>query len=162
MPQHRWASPNRFPFSLLTSRRSALILAFLLTATSAGATGAAGATGTCIVDREALLELDQNAFDQDMEGGWRPVANRPECRGEAADLIAEYRQRRIDSGADDSDLSILYWHEGQLRAMDDDSEAAATLFEASYSPGDDPTWVHYAEASIALEGVGTTMRCLSV
>ena len=43
----------------------------------------------CIENRSALLALDQKAFDQTLDSGWRPIANRPECRLAAADLIRD-------------------------------------------------------------------------
>ena len=87
---------KRFPV------RSSLAVALLL----AGAAYPAAALETqppaegdaaapCIApgEREELLALDQQSFDQDLEGGWRPIAARPECRLAAADLIREYRER---------------------------------------------------------------------
>jgi hypothetical protein len=45
----------------------------------------------CEFDREKLLALDQDAFDQDMNGGWRKLGNVPKCQSVAADLIRDYR-----------------------------------------------------------------------
>ncbi|MEQ8433194.1 MAG: hypothetical protein RIA71_03045, partial [Oceanicaulis sp.] len=48
----------------------------------------------CGVDEDrlaALLALDQDAFDQDMNGGWRVVARQDSCRAAAADLIEVWR-----------------------------------------------------------------------
>lgn len=113
---------------------------------------AGAAADDCIGDRDALLALDQNAFDQDLDGGWRAVAARDGCRGAAADLIAEYRARMLarpvfdDAGPSAS--AILYWHEGQLRAGLGETDAAIGLFRASVK-ADDPAWNAYVAASIA-------------
>ena len=65
----------------------------------------------CQFDRPALLALGVDAFDQDLKGGWRVIANKKGCEDEAAELIQQYREQQEGS------LSILYWHEGQLRAF---------------------------------------------
>jgi len=44
----------------------------------------------CTYDRAAMLALDEQAFDQDMAGGWRPLSGRG-CHREAADLIRDWR-----------------------------------------------------------------------
>ena len=45
----------------------------------AAALAAAPAAAPCTYDRDRLLSLDQKAFDQDLEGGWRALANDPRC-----------------------------------------------------------------------------------
>jgi hypothetical protein len=98
-----------------------------------------------VTDREALMALNIHAFDQDLNGGWRPIAARDGCVGEAADLIRAYREFVT------SRTLILYWHEGQLRAQLGETEAAIALFEQSrYEPADDEYgWNHYVDATIA-------------
>lgn len=89
--------------------------------------------------------FDRNAFDQDMEGGWRPLAMRG-CDLEAAELIREWRHQKRDHA------SILYWHEGQLRAQSGQTEQAISLFRLTYkSPDDDADfgWNHYVDGTIA-------------
>lgn len=99
---------------------------------------------SCDVDRTRLLNLDQPKFDQDMAGGWRALAARHGCELVAADLLRDYRQ------AHGSEESILYWHEGQLRAGAGQTEQAATLMERSRRPANDATgWNEYADATIA-------------
>jgi hypothetical protein len=105
---------------------------------------AAAAPAPCVVDRERLLALDPPAFDQDLAGGWRAVAAREECQSAAADLIRDYRRMH---GLNDS---ILYWHEGQLRALAGQTSAAITLFERSRKgPADRFGWDAYVDATIA-------------
>lgn len=98
----------------------------------------------CSYDREVLLELDQDAFDQDLNGGWRAVARHESCLGVAANLIRDYRETRgLESG-------ILYWHEGQLRAMTGATEEAIQLFERARGMENDPYgWNLYVDATIA-------------
>ena len=101
------------------------------------------AADPCQVDRHALLALNQDAFDQDMTGGWRELADRPGCMASAADLIRAYRAHA------QSRLSILYWHEGQLRATLGDYAAAIPLLEASRKPQDSSGWNPYVDATVA-------------
>jgi hypothetical protein len=99
----------------------------------------------CTYDRSRLMSLDQNSFDQDMDGGWRALAKKHECLLTAADLIRDYRETH-SSGF----TAILLWHEGQLRATAGDSSAAITLFELSHLPADvSPGWNEYVDATIA-------------
>lgn len=108
-------------------------------------------SATCSYDREALLALDQRAFDQDTNGGWRAIARREECVGVAADLIRQYREAR------DANPLMLYWHEGQLRATIGQTEQAIALFEQSRHLRDTPSvpklyveaWNLYVQATIA-------------
>lgn len=111
--------------------------------------GESSAAADCSYDRDALLALDQRAFDQDMKGGWRAVARREECIGVAADLIRDYREAR---GQDSPLLYWLYWHEGQLRATLGETEEAIGLFQQSRDPKDTPyahAWNLYVDATIA-------------
>ena len=88
------------------------------------------------------MALDQRAFDQDMDGGWRTLAHDPACRAAAADLIRDYREAHALTD------SILFWHEGQMRAEAGQTHAAIVLFNRSRH--DDPFgWNLYVDASIA-------------
>lgn len=98
----------------------------------------------CDYDRASMMALGQPAFDQDMDGGWRAVARRPGCELAAADLVRDYRatHRLADT--------ILYWHEGQLRASAGQETAAIALFERSRKQPDDGFgWNFYVDATIA-------------
>lgn len=71
------------------------------------ALAAAAATGggpACEHDRAVLLALDQPAFDQDMQGGWRALAAKG-CELEAAELIRLWRDAH---GATDTILGNPY------------------------------------------------------
>lgn len=106
----------------------------------------------CFEDRAALLALDQDAFDQDMNGGWRAVAARSHCVGAAADLLHDYREQQIAAGVGPGGLSILYWHEGQLRAgLNGRAEMtrAIALFEQSRKQEDSAGWNLYVDGTIA-------------
>ncbi len=99
---------------------------------------------SCAYDRGRLMALDQQAFDQDMQGGWRVLAREPACVGVAADLIRDYREAHHLSA------TILYWHEGQMRAEAGQYEAAIALFDRSRHPEPDAFgWNIYVDASIA-------------
>jgi hypothetical protein len=91
-----------------------------------------------------MLALSRRAFDQDLQGGWRAVSARDGCIAAAADLIRDYRERhRLND-------TILFWHEGQLRASDGQTEAASALFERSRKePADAFGWNQYVDATIA-------------
>jgi hypothetical protein len=98
----------------------------------------------CAYDRQQMLALDQRAFDQDMNGGWRALSRREGCALAAADLIRDYRQSHRLSD------TILYWHEGQLRASAGQTETAIALFEQSRTnPDDGYGWNAYVDATIA-------------
>lgn len=87
----------------------------------------------CAHNRAALLTLTPAAFDQDLEGGWRPLGANPECAAVAADLLAAYRKThwgKLTPG----ELHLNFWHEGQLRASLDQTEAATRLMMAGVNP----------------------------
>jgi sirohydrochlorin ferrochelatase len=91
----------------------------------------------CAYDRDAMLALAPEDFDQDLAGGWRPLGNRDECREAAADLLAIYRQAHWgDLNVDQ--LHTNYWHEGQLRAALGQKDRAVRLLLAGVSPSNIP------------------------
>ena len=97
-------------------------------------------------DEEAMLALDEAAFDQDLpDGGWRKIGNIPGCEAAAAELIAAYRTRHPDSS------STVAWHEGQMLASAGMNELAIPALEAArMDPALDPAeWNHYVDATIA-------------
>ena len=103
---------------------------------------------SCSYDKEALLSLDEQSFDQDLSnggGGWRKIANVPGCEIAAADLLAAYRV------AHPSSSSTLTWHEGQMRASAGDYSQAIPLLEsAKKAPLQDKTgWNAYVDATVA-------------
>ena len=105
----------------------------------------AAPSSPCQYDRARLLALDQNAFDQDMTGGWRKLEE-DGCEAEAADLVRDWR---IAHNARDS---ILFWHEGQLRADLGQTEKAIALFRQSYKSVKQDHgmgWNFYVDGTIA-------------
>lgn len=100
----------------------------------------------CSYDLDAMLELDRQAFDQDLpDGGWRGLS-RKGCDEAAAELIREWRHEKRDH------TSVLYWHEGQMRASVGQTEEAIALFELTRSSIDDDAdfgWNHYVDGTIA-------------
>jgi hypothetical protein len=115
------------------------MFAFLL----AAALAAAPPADPCAYDRDRLLALDQNAFDQDLKGGWRVLAENPRCYVAAADLIRDYRE------AHHSTDTILFWHEGQMRASARQTAAAIALFEKSRKTRDSIGWNFYVDGTVA-------------
>ncbi len=99
--------------------------------------------GPCAYDRAAMLALDRQAFDQDLDGGWRALSVRTGCILAAAELIRDYRETHP------SDPGILYWHEGQLRANAGQTGQAIALFDRSRKTDDPFGWNLYVDASIA-------------
>lgn len=99
----------------------------------------------CSYDRAALIALDQDSFDQKLDGGWRGLANRG-CDHAAAEAIRDWRE------ANKAEASALYWHEGQMRAYAGETDAAIGLFRlARTRTGGDQggAWALYVDGSIA-------------
>ncbi|WP_122464606.1 hypothetical protein [Brevundimonas lutea] len=96
----------------------------------------------CDFDRDAMLAMDEQTFDQTPEG-WRSLHGEG-CIDQAAQLIADYRAHTGSEG------HMLYWHEGQLRAEQGQSDAAIALLDQARQPAlDFQGWDHYVDASIA-------------
>ncbi|MDJ0760254.1 MAG: hypothetical protein QNJ19_12705 [Woeseiaceae bacterium] len=103
-------------------------------------------TGKCAFDREAMLTLDFNAFDQGFDGGWRAVAKDEDCTLIAADLIREYIDRH------ESDETIIVFHEGQMRAKGGQTARAIELMLSTREPDGQNSyfgWNFYIDATIA-------------
>ena len=100
----------------------------------------------CAVDRTEMLALTPDQFDQDLRGGWRPMAEKAQCQLAAADLIAAYRAQPKAAGN-----STMIWHEAQLRAEAGQDARAVALMRQTYKPAPDAGgWNPYVDASIAL------------
>lgn len=115
---------------------------------------------------ERLLALDADAFDQTMDGGWRPIAGAG-CFVQAAELIDEYVRMRPGLDRDDNpDRIIFRFHAGQLYATAGRTDVALDRFRESYqaeeliaSLEEDPddadaavglrAWNAYVDATIA-------------
>ena len=119
----------------------------------------------CVADRAAFIALDYWAFDQGAEG-IRSVMATPGCELAAADLYRDYHAALRARGApvmialpngeewpisETGEMSILYWHEGQLRAFAGNAEGAASLFEQSLKTPEVSHygWDEYVRGSIA-------------
>ncbi|MDJ0979927.1 MAG: hypothetical protein QNI87_15485 [Erythrobacter sp.] len=100
----------------------------------------------CSYDLEAMLALDRDDFDQDMNGGWRPLGQIEGCEEATAELIREWRYEKRDHS------TILYWHEGQMRAYAGQTQQAIALFKLTYKSADDDAdfgWNQYVDGTIA-------------
>ena len=104
-----------------------------------------GTEKDCAYDLTSQLALSLNEFDQDPNGGWRPIS-RKGCFVEAADLIAVYRERNL------SPESLLF-HEGQMRALAGDYDTASRLIaaqlEAIANDNDYFGYSYYVDAFLA-------------
>jgi hypothetical protein len=113
------------------------------------ATKSAKTAEECVENHDALMTLSQNAFDQDIHGGWRTIADKDGCLGVAADLIQEFRETHEPTNR----IFVLFWHEGQLRAELGQTAQALALFKQAYRPQGDnwkiAPWNYYADATIA-------------
>jgi len=118
---------------------------FLALAVAMGASAEPPQAPDCSYDRAAMLAMEPGMFDQDMEGGWRPLADRG-CTQEAADLLAAYAALPKATGN-----TTLIWHEGQLRAELGQTAQAIALMQRTYKPKDtDPGyWNAYVDGTIA-------------
>ena len=120
-----------------------MLFSLLLTAATPMAAIEA-ADPNCAYDRDAMLALDFQTFDQDPNGGWRALANEG-CYIEAAELIREWRY------VNRSNRSTLFLHEGQMRAFAGQTMEAVELFQISYkSPiiNAESGCNHYVDATI--------------
>jgi len=119
----------------------------------------------CFENREALLALDYQTFDMDFERGYRPIAHKQGCQIAVADLISEFHANLRQKGdpiiwdhpeaqitmSETGEVSILYWHEGQIRAFEGQIAEAIELFKLSLEPPEKNTrgWNQYARATVA-------------
>lgn len=100
-----------------------------------------------VANRDALLALTLQVFDGDPDAGWRPLADRPGCSLETADLIADYRRQQPKAAGD----LPLIWREAQLRALGRQRDPASALMRTTYKPAhaDVGGWNAYVDATIA-------------
>ena len=137
---------------------------FALLLVGAWSTPEAGEESSCIIpagEREQLIKLDFDAFDQTMGEGWRKYSAR-KCYREAGALIDDYYAAHKD-GLESWQKRINRWHAGQLYAMLNDYETARQRFLDSYNPDEpaDPPfpWNDYVAATIAfLDGDRQTLQ----
>lgn len=100
-----------------------------------------------VANRDAVLALPLQVFDGDPDAGWRPLADRPGCSLETADLIADYRRQQPKAAGD----LPLIWREAQLRALGGQRDPASALMRSTYKPAhaDAGGWNAYVDATIA-------------
>jgi hypothetical protein len=99
-----------------------------------------------------MLKLDYKAFDQTLpDGGWRGLANKG-CELEATKMLEIYHLHHYDELLP-WQSRILYWHAGQVYAMQNQTDLALMRFRKSYDsdekPGDMFKWNSYVKGSIA-------------
>jgi hypothetical protein len=112
---------------------SAAVTLMAVTAAIAQPGGGSGGAAACAVDTEKMMQLAPDAFDQDKEGGWRPLAARPGCEKATSNLINSYIERnwgRIPQRL----LHVMYWHAGQMEALAGDYRLAIPLMMAGVAP----------------------------
>lgn len=119
----------------------------------------------CIEDRDTFMALDYWTFDQDPEKGVRSVVDQEGCGLAAADLIRDFHQALRERGepvivdipegrftiSETGEVTSLYWHEGQVRAIEGQSDRAIELFRKTFKPEERNRggWNEYALGTIA-------------
>lgn len=101
-------------------------------------------------ERDRLMALDVQSFDQDFDGGWRAVSYRDGCERAAAELISAYIDQNSVT-AEDSLFDTMAWHVGQMYASAGFAEEAVSWMRRSFRPDDETRllWRLYAEGTIA-------------
>lgn len=111
-------------------------------------------------EREQLLSLHYQMFDQSMGEGFRSVADRG-CYKVAAELILEYSNIHIDS-LTIMQSRMLTWHTGQMFANANIYEYAKEQFLLSYNPDKEMEkvfpWNAYVKATIAFSTPAITLK----
>ena len=100
----------------------------------------------CQFDRDAMMAMDFNTFDQTFGSGWRTVADKPGCALVAADLIRDYIERHSP------DERIIVFHEAQMRAKGGQTRRAIELFRQTRQADGQNSyfgWNEYVDATIA-------------
>lgn len=109
-----------------------------------------GTLTRCEVNAEEfdrLMALPLQAFDQDFAGGWRPVGDKEGCHDAAAQLILAYLRYSVPSPP--SDIQILRWHAGQMKAFAGEIDDALALFSGTFEGQESVEWNLYVEATLA-------------
>ena len=126
-----------------TRRMAAVLIVGVLAAVGAGCGGedaedVADQTDEDVKDEvaEKMLALDFWEFDQSLETGWRPYAEREEYEW-AADLIDHYLAHRIN--LIEAYRGYLHLHAGQLRAYHGDDRRALDHLDQAYVTPDSMT-----------------------
>ncbi len=96
--------------------------------------------------KDSLMALDFEAFDQDMDGGWRYYRDQGQF-ALAASLIESYLEKHQE--IEGQPREVMSWHAGQMYAMDGQNEKAIPLLEASRKEDDFMMWNQYLDATVA-------------
>jgi hypothetical protein len=101
-------------------------------------------------EREALLSLDYNSFDQSLpDGGWRKYQR---CSLLTRGLLDAYTARH-EKTLQKQQWDVLVWHSGQISAKVGDDTDAIDKMRQTLKPNEKPTdaflWNPYAKATIA-------------
>jgi hypothetical protein len=107
---------------------------------------------SCDVSEEKfnmIMSLDFQSFDQNMNGGWREVANQENCNMASSILIGTYLAR--SKIYYEIYRSSLRWHMGQMLAYENKYEEAIPYFENTYHANEARTspWNLYVDGTIA-------------
>ncbi len=108
--------------------------------------------GVDAAEFDRLLALDQKAFDQDFQGGWRTVGYQDNCDGAAAQLLISYIAKY--DIAPHNGNNVMFWHVGQMLASEGQTERAIDYFELAHDKetvdrSHERQWSIYAEGTIA-------------
>lgn len=113
------------------------------------------------VEKEKLLLMSYDAFDQQAEKGWRQYAKLG-CYHETGVLIDAYLKQNRATLADWQVANVM-WHAGQVYAFNDEAKVAKIRFENSINPNEPKNtpilWNDYVHATIAfLEHDGAKLK----
>lgn len=72
---------------------------------------------------EAIFKMSSDRLDQDMASGWRRIASEPGCKLPAANVIRIYRTQMA------ARIRTMWWHEGQLHAVEGGTRVAIRLMK---------------------------------
>lgn len=127
--------------------RIAFVVCFCLSLAACAKPGAS----SCEARADAMLDLSFEVFDQGPDG-WRSLDGSLACPESAHEVLAEYRNRHRDT-LTPPNISLLMWHEAQVRAAQGDQSTAVRLMREAAFTGE-PDWQRlYREGSIAfMEG----------
>jgi hypothetical protein len=97
-----------------------------------------------------MLELSWREFDQSLDSGWRPIADREEY-ARAAELIEYYLENK--SGLEQGQIAYLHFHAAVLHGYEDKNEQAIEHFRSasvdSFPPGFPQSWNALVKGELA-------------
>ena len=97
-----------------------------------------------------MLELSWREFDQSLDSGWRPIADREEY-ARAAELIEYYLENK--SGLEQGQIAYLHFHAAVLHGYEDKNEQAIEHFRSasvdSFPAGFPQSWNALVKGELA-------------